>query len=282
MRLLLNLFRLRIGLAVALAAVAGVALALPFLLAAFPAAAADATLDRDYALKTSQAAIGKRPANYAFTAADGRRVELAALRGKPLVVNFVYTGCFQVCPAATQFLKLAAEQAEAALGKERFALATIGFNLPFDSPAAMRDFARRQGADAANWLFLTPDAAQLDGLLADFGFSHVTTPAGFDHVLQATILDADGRIVKQVYGETFGLDAFVEPLKALAAGTPLPANDLGSMIERLRLLCTVYDPVSGLYRLDYALFVEMLGGLLVIVATALFLLQDQRRAQRRR
>jgi protein SCO1/2 len=263
-------------------AVARLAVALPLLFAAGSGAAVDATLDRDYALKTSQAAIGNRPANFAFTASDGGRVELAAFRGKPLVVNFIYTGCFQVCPAATQFLKLAAGQAEAALGKDRFALATIGFNLPFDSPAAMRDFARRQGVGAANWRFLTPEAAQLDALLADFGFSHVATPKGFDHVLQATILDADGRIVKQVYGETFGLDAFVEPLKALVAGTPLPASDLGSMIEKLRLLCTVYDPVSGAYRLDYALFVEMLGGLLVIVATALFLLQDHRRAQRRR
>ncbi len=256
-------------------------LALALLFAAAPAAAADATLDRDYALKTSQAALGNRPANYAFTASDGRRVDLAALRGKPLVVSFVYTGCFQVCPASTQFLKLAAAQAEAALGKDRFTLATIGFNLPFDSPAAMRDFARRQGVGGSNWIFLTPEAAQRDELLADFGFSHVATPKGFDHVLQATIVDAQGRIAKQVYGETFSVDALVEPLKALAAGTPLPVNDLASMVEKLRLLCTVYDPVSGAYRLDYAMFVEMLGGLLVIVAIAVFLLQDRRRAQRR-
>ncbi|OFZ83829.1 MAG: hypothetical protein A2W21_12370 [Betaproteobacteria bacterium RBG_16_66_20] len=262
-------------------AVARLALTLAWFFAAWSAAAADATLDRDYALKTSEAALGKRPANYAFTAADGRRVELAAFRGKPLVVSFVYTGCFQVCPAATQFLKLANEKAEEVLGKNRFALATIGFNLPFDSPAAMRDFARRQGAGADNWVFLSPEAAQRDALLADFGFSHVATPKGFDHLLQATILDTEGRIVKQVYGETFAMDAFVGPLKALVAGAPLPANDLGSMIEKVRLLCTVYDPVSGVYRLDYALFAEMLGGLLVIVATALFLLQDRRRAQRR-
>lgn len=268
--------------AAACLAVARLVVALPLLFAAGSGACADATLDRDYALKKSQTAIGNTPANYVFTASDGRRVELAAFRGKPLVVNFVYTGCFQVCPASTQFLKLAAEKAEAALGKERFALATIGFNLPFDSPAAMRDFARRQGVAAANWGFLSPQSSQLDALLADFGFSHVATPKGFDHVLQATILDADGRIVKQVYGETFSLEVFVEPLKALLAGTPVPADDLGSVIEKLRLLCTVYDPVSGEYRLDYALFVEMLGGLLVIVATAVFLLQDRRRAQRHR
>lgn len=263
-------------------AIRGLAIAFACVLApAFGgAAAADATLDRDAALKASQVALGTRPANYAFTTSEGRRKDLASFRGRPLVIQFVYTGCFQVCPAGTQFLKLAASQAEAALGPDRFALATIGFNLPFDSPAAMRDFARRHGAPGENWSFLTPQAADLEALLADFGFSRVATPSGFDHVLQATILDAEGRIVKQVYGESFALESFVEPLKALVAGTPLPPGDLVAMVERLRLLCTVYDPTTGEYRLDYALFVEMLGGLLVIVATVVFLLQD-RRPQRR-
>lgn len=261
-------------------AILGLAVAFSCALPAAAPAAADATLDRDAALRTSQAALGARPANYVFTSSEGRRVDLASFRGRPLVVHFVYTGCFQVCPASTQFLKLAAGQAEAALGKDRFALATIGFNLPFDSPAAMRDFARRQGAGGAHWSFLTPEAGALEALLADFGFSRVATPSGFDHVLQASILDAEGRIVKQVYGESFALEAFVEPLKALVAGAPLPASDLAAVVERLRLLCTVYDPATGRYSLDYALFVEMLGGLLVIVATAVFLLQD-RRPQRR-
>jgi protein SCO1 len=245
------------------------------------ARAADPPLDRDAALRASQAVVGSRPANYAFTSSEGSRVDLAAYRGRPLVVSFVYTGCFQICPASQQFLKLAAGQAETALGKDRFALVTIGFNLPFDTPAAMRDFARRQGLGGANWAFLTPEAAQLEALLGDFGFSRAATPAGFDHLLQATLLDADGRIVKQIYGESFEIPAFVEPLKALVAGTPLPVGGLDGALEKLRLLCTVYDPATGGYRLDYALFAEMLGGLLVIVATAVFLVHDRRQARRR-
>lgn len=253
--------------------------ALAFAISALAAGAA--TLDRDFALKRSQSAVDGIPANHAFTVSDGRRVGLAAFRGKPLVVSFVYTGCFQVCPATTQFLALAVEQAEAALGKGRFNVATIGFNLPFDSPEAMRDFARRQRIDRANWVFLTPQAGELEALLADFGFAYVATPAGFDHVLQASILDAEGRIVKQVYGESFSLEAFVEPLKALVAGEPVPPGGLAALAEKVRILCTVYDPVSGEYRLDYALFAEMLGGLLVIAATAVFLLRDRQQARRR-
>ena len=240
-----------------------------------------ATLDRDRALELSQAAVGRVPADVSFTTSSGRTVRLSELRGKPLVVSFIYTGCFQVCPATTQFLSLAVERGSDALGARAFNVATIGFNLPFDSPDAMRDFAKRQRIGRENWLFLTPREAERERLLRDFGFAYVETPAGFDHVLQATILDAEGRIVKQVYGESFSLEALVGPLKSLVTGTPLPADSLSALVERVRVLCTVYDPVTGAYRLDYALFAEMLGGLLVIGATAVFLLRDRRQAARR-
>lgn len=245
------------------------------------AAQAGPALDADAALRRSQAVLGTVPADRAFTDAEGRAVTLASLRGKPLVVQFIYTGCFQVCPATTQFLAQAAAQAEAALGKGRFSVASIGFNLPFDSPEAMRDFARRHGVARANWHFLSPAASGRDALLADFGFSYVASTRGFDHVLQATVLDAEGRIVKQVYGESYSLDALVEPLKALAAGAPVPAGDLAALVERVRLLCTVYDPVSGEYRLDYALFAEILAGLLVIAGTLAFLAGNRRGRARR-
>jgi protein SCO1/2 len=249
-------------------------------LAALCGPAGAATLDADKAIALSQSVIGTVPGNHSFTAADGRPADLAAFRGKPLVVSFVYTGCFQVCPATTQYLAQAAERAEAVLGRGAFNIATIGFNLPFDSPEAMRDFARRHAVARPNWAFLSPRAEGLEELLAAFGFSYVATPRGFDHVLQASILDAEGRIVKQVYGESFALDALVEPLKALAAGRPVRAGDLAALAERVRLLCTVYDPVSGEYRLDYALFAEMAAGAVVLGGTLAFLLRNRRRRAR--
>ena len=132
-------------------------------------------LERDDALAASRAAVGRVPANYRFTDSGGARTDLASFRGRPLVVSFVYTGCFQVCPANTQFLKFAAEQAAVAVGRERFALATIGFNLPFDTPQAMGDFARRYGVEQPNWKFLSPEAAELEALLSDFGFTRAAT-----------------------------------------------------------------------------------------------------------
>ena len=150
--------------------------------------------DENLALKESQAVIGRQVANYKFLDSKGNEVRLAELRGKPLVVNFIYTGCSQVCPATTQFLATAVKEAERTLGPGTFRVATIGFNLPFDDPTSMRAFARKFGIASPNWLFLTPDASALDALTRDLGFRYEPPAAGFDDLLQVSILDRDGRV----------------------------------------------------------------------------------------
>ena len=43
-----------------------------------------------------------------------------------------------------------------------FHVASIGFNVPFDSPEAMRTFARQQGVMVPGWEFLSPDLPTLE------------------------------------------------------------------------------------------------------------------------
>jgi len=245
-------------------------------LVAIPAAA----LDVNAAMKQSRAAIGRVPGNYAFTASDGRRVRLADFRGKPLLVSFVYTGCGQVCPTTTRSLDEAVQQASSALGRDAFNVATIGFNLPFDNAAAMRDFARHQGIERAQWTFLSPDAGSVDRLTGEFGFAYAASTGGFDHVTQLSVVDADGRIVQQLYGEAFDAKLLVAALRGAMAGTPLPPQDLSDLVARVRILCTVYDPRTGAYRLDYGLFIEIFAGLTVLGATLHYLMREWRAGRR--
>jgi protein SCO1/2 len=237
-------------------------------------------LDEKEALKASQAVIGKQVGNYRFTDSTGKPVSLAELRGKPLVVNFIYTGCFQVCPATTQFLAGAVKEAERALGPGTFRVATIGFNLPFDDPTSMRAFARKFGIASPNWLFLTPDAATLDALTADFGFRYEATPAGFDHLLQVSILDPAGRVYRQVYGESFDAPLFVGPLLQLVQNAPVEQGSLEAAWEKFKILCTVYDPSAGRYRLNYVVLIELFVGTSVMLAGLTFVLREWRRRRR--
>jgi len=236
--------------------------------------------DEKLALQESQAAIGRSVADHRFTDSGGRPLRLWELRGKPLVVHFVYTGCFQVCPTSTQFLAKAVREAERTLGPGTFRVATIGFNLPVDSPEAMRDFGRRFGIASPDWIFLSPDAKALPALVADFGFRYEATAAGFDHLLQASIVDAQGRIYRQVYGDSFDAPLFTGALLDLARNAPVPQGNMAAFIEQVRILCTVYDPAAGRYRLNYAVLIELLVGASVLLAGIGFVALEWHRRRR--
>ncbi|MCE9570931.1 MAG: SCO family protein [Rhodocyclales bacterium] len=63
------------------------------------------TLDSTTAYDLSQAAIGKQIGDHVLLDRQGRPTRLADYRGKPLLVNFIYTACFHVCPTTTRNLQ---------------------------------------------------------------------------------------------------------------------------------------------------------------------------------
>ncbi|MBK9114627.1 MAG: SCO family protein [Betaproteobacteria bacterium] len=229
------------------------------------------------ALALSQGAIGRPVGDLTLRDAADAPVRLASLRDKPLVLQFVYTGCFQVCPVTTKVLDRAVGEAQRALGPNAFRTITVGFNLPFDTPDAMRDFQRRQGITRPNWDFLAADAATIDALARATGFAWTPTASGFNHLTQVTIVDAGGRVYRQVYGDAFDAAMLVVPLSELVAGKPASAPSLTELVERIRILCTVYDAREGRYRLDYALLIEIFVGFTVLVAILWYLAGEWRR-----
>lgn len=241
---------------------------------------ADPRFDQKAALAVSQGVLGKTIGDYTLTAADGCRQRLADFRGKPLVVSLVYTGCYHVCPLTTRHLAEVVRTARAALGADSFRVLTIGFDTPHDTPEAMRQFARDQGVDDRDWEFLSADAATMAGLTKDLGFIYYPAPHGFDHLIQATVIDTQGKIYRQVYGMNFEPPLLVEPLKELVFGAPTASSLLSSLGSRIRLFCTVYDPASGRYRFDYSIFMGIVIGLMSIGAVSFFLVREWRhRAQ---
>jgi protein SCO1 len=242
-------------------------------------------LDQAAALRASQAAVGRAVGEYAMLDRDGRVVPLSSYRGKPLLVSFIYTGCFQVCPTTTKALQKAVSTARNALGDGRFNVISIGFNQPADSPQALKSFAAQYGIDAPDWEFLSPPAAIVPALVRDFGFSFIPTAAGFDHLLQVSVVDADGRVYRQIYGEDYAADTLTEPLKQLITGTPIAdTTSLSSILEQVRILCSVYDPRTGKYRVSYGLVLEIAGGATFLIWIIWFFFNEwwaRRRSVRR-
>lgn len=241
-------------------------------------------LDAAEAMRASRAAVGRQVADHTLLDREGRPVRLSSLRGKPLLVSFIYTGCFQACPATTRALDAAVRALDTRFGERQFNVVSIGFNQPADSPQAMKAFAAQHRITQANWDFLSAPAAAVEPLTRDFGFLYAPTPAGFDHVLQVSLLDAQGRIVRQVYGDRPAVDVLGESLKQLVDGQPLAADEgiVAGLLDRIRILCTVYDPKTDSYRVDYSLAWEIAGGLSFILFMALYMLNEWRVRRRER
>ncbi len=243
-------------------------------------------LDPVAALRASQAVVGKQVSDFTMLDRSGQVVRLSQYRGKPLLVSFIYSGCFQVCPLTTRSLQSAIEASREVFGTRQFNVISVGFNQPADSPPSLKAFAAQHRIDQPNWEFLSPHASIVDALTREFGFSYAATAGGIDHVLQVTLLDAQGRIYRQIYGEALDADALGEPIRQLLNSAPAPQQiQLDDLVDRIRLLCTVYDPKTGTYRVQYGLLIEIAGGVTFALAMLWFFLAEwrtQRRARRRR
>ena len=141
-------------------------------------------LDQKLALAASQAAIGQQMPDVALLDRKGTPVRLHDFKGKPLLVSFMYTGCFQVCPTTTKNLQKALNGAVTRLGPDAFNVVSIGFNQPSDSPQALKSFANQNGMNLPYWEFLSPTMALFPELTSALGFRSVHTAAGFDHIKQ--------------------------------------------------------------------------------------------------
>lgn len=255
-------------------------LALAAQLAWLGAAGAAVRLDADQAMTRSASAIGSTVTDREFLDERGRSVRLSDYRGKPLIVPMVYTGCYHTCPMIAHSLLQAVATARQVLPRDSFQVVVVGFEAGVDTPERMRSFARQQGLDLPGWSFLSGDQAAIDALAQDVGFTYVRSPRGFDHIAQTTIVDGQGRVYWQVYGSEFRTSAVMEPLKQLVYGRPVRFSEPDSWWDRLRLLCTVYDPTQDRYRFSYAIFIGFFIGLASLAGTAWILLRLWRRSAR--
>ena len=144
----------------------------------------------------------------------------------------------------------------------------------------MRQFAAELGLDdVPNWHFLATDADIVDDLSDNIGFLYYESAKGFDHLTQATVIDSDGKIYRQVFGVDIETTALVEPLKELVFDAPRSAGLIAHWMSNLKLFCTVYDPNNDRYRFDYSIFLGIIIGILCLGMIATFIAREWRHAR---
>jgi len=230
--------------------------------------------DNDKALKFSQAAIDRTIDGYKFINQDKQPVDITQYRGKPLIVSLIYTSCHHICPTLTNHLADVVKIAREALGEESFSVITVGFDTAVDTPERMHLYARERNINISGWDFLSTDKATIDAFSNDVGFIFFKSAKGFDHLSQISLLDADGKVYRQVYGVNYEPPILIEPLKELKFGNRTEASMVTGWINNIRLFCTIYDPHSGRYEFDYSIFIGIIMGIIILGAIAIFILRE--------
>jgi len=144
----------------------------------------------------------------------------------------------------------------------------------------MRSFARQHHAGGENWLFAAADATTIDRLASAVGFDFAASAGGFDHPAQVTVVDKEGRVYSQIYGGSFAIPAVVEPLKSLIFGGSRPVFSLAGLGDRIKLICTVYDPRTGRYYFDYSIIFSVFIGASFLAVALHFLVRELRKSMR--
>lgn len=135
---------------------------------------------------------------------DGRAVSLAELRGRVVLLSFIYTSCPSACPLVTQRMAVLQRRlTEAGLFPSRVSLVSVTVDPDRDSVAALARYAKGFGADPRGWKFLRERREVLEPVLAAWGEWTARLPNGeIDHPARLYLIDRGGRI-REIYSLSF-------------------------------------------------------------------------------
>jgi protein SCO1 len=143
----------------------------------------DAALSASSDFEGARMPKGVRAPDFQLEDQDGGRVSMRALRGRPVIVTFLYTHCQDSCPAQAQIVK----GALADLGHGVPALA-IAVDPPNDTPESARAFLSKQRIAGLD--FVLGSRAQLAPLWN--GFAIRPQAVQDEHQARFTLVDKRG------------------------------------------------------------------------------------------
>lgn len=160
--------------------------------------------------------IGPAPA-VSLTDSAGKPFGMGALRGKAVVVSFVYTTCTGSCPATT--LKLTQVQkalATAGLWRNRVHFVSITLDPARDKPEVLAGYAKNYGIDQDAWHFVTGPPDQVLSVIRAWGMWVKTLSSGvLDHPSRIFLIDPEGR-QREIYNlETLSPKTVVDDVRSV-------------------------------------------------------------------
>lgn len=163
--------------------------------------------------KNAYREIGEAVPSFALYNQEGEVVLFDQLRGKRVILNFIFTRCpiATMCPAATA--RMASLQRLAAERKiPDLQLISISLDPAYDTPPVLKGYAVARGIDLSNFSFLTGPEEAVRNLLIQFGVVAEQSENILKHSLATVLIERNGKIAHRVDGSTWEPEDFLKRL----------------------------------------------------------------------
>jgi len=150
-------------------------------------------------LVTTNASIPSRHPlmEYAFTNQLGQPVTLSSFRGQALAITFFFTRCPipEYCPRLSKnFEEACAELKAMPNAPTNWHLLSVTIDPEFDTPAALRLYAKRYEHDPGHWSFLTGPKDRIVELARESGIAMQPDQGLLTHNFRTLIVDPGGKL----------------------------------------------------------------------------------------
>lgn len=171
--------------------------------------------------------IDKAAPDFTLRTADGESVSLADLRGKVVVLHFIYARCPDVCPLHAEKIAEVQGMVNQTPMKDLVRFVSITTDPANDTAEVLRDYGPAHGLDPVNWTFLTTAANEPEDatrrLAESYGHKFDKTADGYQtHGIVTHVIDKDGRWRANFHGLKFGSTNLVVFINALTNDTHKP------------------------------------------------------------
>jgi protein SCO1/2 len=165
---------------------------------------------KDVAASSRLAVIRTAP-DFALSTQAGQTLRSSDLRGKVLIVSFIFTACNGTCPATTHRMSQVQQELKARglCKNDRVRLLSITLDPVRDTPELLTAYMRLYDADATSWSFLTGPADEVASTVHAWGmWARPAANGQLDHPSRVFLVDSRGRI-REIYNLSFLKPAWV-------------------------------------------------------------------------
>ena len=160
-----------------------------------------------------------------FVDQNGEPASLAQYRGHRVAMTFIYTRCPlpEFCPLMDRHFAAVQKTLQSTPALADVRLITVTLDPAYDTPAVLKPYAARRGADPKIWSFLTGEPSEINAFgsqLAIYVEHNPQNAIDITHNLRTVVIDPEGRLVKVHNGNSWTPSELIADISAV----PAPAH----------------------------------------------------------